>query len=52
MLGQEIAILVNKQQHPGNYEVHFKADNLASGTYVYRLTAGGYTSAKKMLLLR
>ena len=52
ILGKEAAVLVNKQQQPGTYEVNFDAGNLASGTYFYRLTAGGYTSVKKMLLLR
>ena len=36
----------------GTYEVHFSAQHLSSGMYVYRLQAGDYMAAKKMILLR
>jgi hypothetical protein len=53
LLGQEIAVLVNKeQQAPGNYAADFNAANLPSGPYFYRLQAGKYTNTKKMLLLK
>jgi hypothetical protein len=38
MLGREVAVLVNENQVPGNYEVHFDGGGLASGIYIYRLT--------------
>ena len=37
-LGQEIALLVDKEQQPGNYEVLFNGVGLPSGIYYYRLT--------------
>lgn len=52
VLGKEIAILVNEQQRPGNYEVKWDAIRQASGVYLYRLSAGKYTEARKMILLR
>jgi hypothetical protein len=52
VLGREVATLVNKQQNPGSYTVRFDASNLSSGTYIYRLTTGNYTAARKMILLR
>ncbi len=52
ILGNEVAILVNKKQQPGNFEVEFNASKLASGIYFYQLTAGSYVSTKKMVLLK
>ncbi|MDP2207943.1 MAG: phospholipase D-like domain-containing protein [Bacteroidota bacterium] len=52
ILGQEVATLVNEEMKAGNYTVNFNATQLASGVYFYKLTAGSFTSVKKMLLLR
>ena len=52
MLGQEVAVLVNEVQGPGYKTVSFDASNLPSGVYTYRITAGTFTDAKKMLLIR
>ena len=52
LLGKEVATLVNEQQTPGNYEVKFNGSNLASGVYIYRLQAGNFVSAKKLMLLK
>ncbi len=52
ILGREVATLVNKKQSPGNYTVTFNAENLPSGLYFYELTAGSFTSVKKMILLK
>ncbi len=52
MLGQEVATLVNEVKQPGKYSVNFNAANLASGTYVYSLTAGKYSQVKKMILVK
>jgi len=52
VLGREVATLVNREQAPGNYSVRFDAGHLSSGLYFYRLTAGGFKSTKKMLLIR
>ncbi len=52
ILGREAAILVNEQQGPGNYKVDWDAGGFASGTYIYRLTAGSVTISRKMILLR
>jgi len=52
VLGREVAVLVNKRQKAGNYEVTFDASNLPSGLYLYRLTAGKFSQTRKMLLLK
>ncbi len=52
ILGRKIATLVNEKKVPGNYEIKFDAAKLASGIYFYRLSAGNFTSTKKMILLK
>jgi len=52
LLGREIAVLVNTTQLPYVYEATFRPEGLSSGIYLYRLTAGNYTSTKKMLYLK
>jgi hypothetical protein len=53
ILGKEIAVLINNQfMSAGAYNVKFAANNLASGTYIYRITAGNNTVSKKMQLLK
>ena len=52
MLGQEVATLLNSQQNPGNYEINFNANRLASGIYFYSLNTANFSSTKKMILLK
>ena len=52
ILGREVATLVNEQKSPGTYTVQWDATGNASGVYIYRLTAGSYSSTRKLLLLR
>jgi len=52
LLGQEIATLVNEEKAAGSYRATFDASNLPSGTYFYALKTAGYSSAKKMAILK
>ncbi|MCH7827164.1 MAG: ASPIC/UnbV domain-containing protein, partial [Bacteroidetes bacterium] len=52
VLGKKITTLVNKELNSGVYNFKFNADNLTSGIYFYKLTAGKFTETKKMILLR
>lgn len=52
ILGKEVVMLVNEEKQAGRYAVNFDASNLASGTYIYRLTAGSSTQIKKMILMK
>lgn len=51
-LGQVISTLVNEQLQPGSYEYTFDGSGLASGVYFYRLEAGEFLEAKRMLLIK
>jgi hypothetical protein len=52
MLGREVETLLDGQMEPGRREVTFDATGLASGVYVYRLTAGSYVESKRMALAK
>jgi len=52
VLGNEITTLVNEEKQPGNYEVEFNGENLASGIYVYKLQARNFVEIKKMVLMK
>jgi len=50
--GKEVSVLVSKELNPGSYEAEFNASNLPSGIYFYKLSSGGYTDVKKMILVK
>jgi hypothetical protein len=51
-LGREVAILVNERLQPGTYEVEWDATDLASGIYLYKLSATEFTETKRMVLIK
>jgi hypothetical protein len=52
VLGNEVAVLVNKNKPAGSYELEFNAAGLSSGVYFYTLTADGLVQKRKMILLQ
>lgn len=50
--GQEIMTLVDQKQAAGNHKITFDASTLASGFYIYRLSAGKHVDTKKMLFIK
>ncbi len=57
LIGREITVLVNEVQSPGHYSVNWNGRDagkqpVASGLYLYRLTAGEFTATRKMILMR
>jgi hypothetical protein len=52
VLGREVATLVNEVKQPGTYTVQWDASRVASGVYLCRLSAGEYTTSRKVMLLR
>ena len=51
-LGQRVAVLVNGSRNAGWHEVNLDASRLASGMYIYRLTAGGTSHTRQMMLIK
>ncbi len=57
ILGNEVAVLVDKEQAPGNYKVEFSVarnsiPRLTSGVYFYQLRADNVVITRKMLLMK
>ncbi len=52
ILGNEVVTLANNIFAAGTYKTDFNADDLPSGIYIARLTAGNFIQTKKMLLLK
>jgi hypothetical protein len=50
--GREIVTLVDGVQTTGQHSVNFDAANLASGIYIYQLTAGSKVETRSMLLIK
>lgn len=51
-LGRERAVLVDGTQQAGWHSAFFDATDLASGVYVYRLEADGFSATNTMLLVK
>jgi parallel beta-helix repeat protein len=52
VLGQQVAVLVDREQEPGYYDVKFDGTNSASGLYFYRLIAKDFVQTRKLLLVK
>jgi hypothetical protein len=52
MMGRRVATLVNENVAAGTHQVQFDASSLSSGTYMYRLQAGGNIQTKKLTLIK
>jgi hypothetical protein len=52
LVGQLVASLVNETLSAGYHTITFNASALPSGLYLYRLTAGGTSFVKKMMLVK
>lgn len=50
--GREVTKLVNENMNAGSYTVDFDASALATGVYLYRIDADGFTDVKKMMLIK
>jgi hypothetical protein len=51
-LGQQVAVLVQGEADAGHHDVTFDASGLSTGVYFCRMSAGGYSSTKKLMLTR
>lgn len=52
ILGQEVATLVNSVMPAGYHSVNFKANNIPSGMYIYKIETESFSQVKKMLLMK
>jgi outer membrane protein assembly factor BamB len=52
IMGRVVAVLLDKYQEAGSYDVIFQPKDLASGIYFYTLNSGNFTSTKKLILLK
>lgn len=50
--GREVKTLLNEFRNAGYHSVVFDGSNLSSGVYYYKITVGGITKLKKMLLIK
>ena len=51
-LGQEVAVLINKELTTGTSEVEWNASSLPSGIYFYQLKTESYAETRKMILIK
>ena len=52
VLGQKVATVVNKELTAGSHKYQFKASNLSSGIYFYKIQSNDFVQIKKMMLLK
>jgi subtilisin family serine protease len=52
LLGERVATLVDEFRPAGYHKAIFDGPGLASGAYVYRLTAGTFSASKKLMLIK
>jgi hypothetical protein len=51
-LGQQVALIADRDYSTGEYSINFNGASLASGIYYYRIEAASFTDTKKMVLLK
>jgi hypothetical protein len=52
ILGQEQEVITNYNFAAGNHKIHYNANELTSGVYLYKLEAGNFISLNKFILLK
>lgn len=52
ILGREIVSLADEEKLSGNYMANFIVGKIASGIYLYRLTAGNFAETKRMVIIK
>jgi len=50
--GRHIETLLDRHVNAGDHTIEFRAKNLSSGIYYYRIAAGGFQAVRKMIYLK
>jgi hypothetical protein len=50
--GREVTTLVNNELSAGTHNIEWRAKDMASGIYLYRIEAGSFVKVNKMLLVK
>ncbi len=52
IIGKELTVLLNQTMSAGIHKVNFDGDNFPNGIYFCKLSVGGFTETRKMILLK
>ncbi len=52
LLGQQVDLLINKEQPAGIYKFHWDSADLSSGVYIYQLKVAGQSKSNRFLLMK
>jgi parallel beta-helix repeat protein len=52
LMGRQVTKLLSKELSPGRYKTIWRAKNVASGVYFYKLVADDFIRSKKLILLK
>lgn len=52
LLGRDVATVISKNLEAGVHTVNWNAEGLASGVYMYKLTAGSFAETKKLVFMK
>jgi hypothetical protein len=52
LLGQQVAVLADRDYAAGSHTVTFNGSGLTTGSYFYRIESGHFTATKKMILIK
>lgn len=52
VIGREVAMVVSDELPAGNHAWQWNAQGLTSGVYFYRIQAGDFVDAKKLMILK
>ncbi len=52
MIGRQVGVLVDGLFPAGKYSFPFRGEKLATGVYLYRITAGSFSASRKLVLMK
>ena len=52
LLGEKVAEPINEIKNAGVHTINFKASELNSGVYIYKIESNGFVQSRKMTLIK